>query len=369
MVSPDSRIDPNDRINPSQDDDAETARRKNQPNRDFNQVAERLEKFPPKKEDEEGTLKDSKKKMTSRTPKMDTSSQQAASIFDLARAGVNTEDEEEEETNEETLISEESEEMESSKNTKLGALKGVLFSDETTEEGVKGTNFAAALKGSTIKGSQNARLREIDDEEKEDETFSASKSSPFELASKKRGRFEAIEQPDLAALAPQLNQQQPKQVINPIETSVSSISNVPIKYTTNDRIQEIADLIEKAIVTQDLKKGETETVVSLTGAFDKSRIIITESQTAPGQINVTIDNLTSNNQKLLLANEHLLREKLERKDIVLQMFVPTTAQESTKADVILSQESRQQQQQQQQQDAFGKNKGQQQQNEDQEEES
>lgn len=157
--------------------------------------------------------------------------------------------------------------------------------------------------------------RNFKDAADEEDSSSDRSTSTLEKKKKEHDIYSTIEQPDLSSainLSPQLN------------ASSTSIESKPPLVSTP--IQEIIDQIAKEVyILKD--SGRTETVISLKGNFEGSNLIITENASAPGEINVTIDNLTAINQYLLEKNKHTLVEELANKNIVVHIFTATTTQE------------------------------------------
>lgn len=134
-----------------------------------------------------------------------------------------------------------------------------------------------------------------------------------------RSIFEAIEQPDLSTAVPPLAPQ--SGFIRPIETfSVQA----PVNPTPS--VEQLINQFVQAIQQHELG-GKTETVITLkAGPLGGARLILTELDTAPRQINITIDGLTQAGQLQVEANRGILVQNLQRHDLVVQLFTATTTQ-------------------------------------------
>lgn len=190
---------------------------------------------------------------------------------------------------------------------------------------------AKKKKGSTQKTDSKSHqpllspfdlARELKDSthEEEEDSHSPSESSMATLEKKRRENdiYSGIEQPDLSS---SINLASPQTV-----SGASSIENkTPLLSTTP--IQEIIDQIAKEVyILKD--SGRTEIVVPLKGNFEGSNLMITENSSAPGEINVTIDNLTAVNQYILEKNKHVLIDELANKNVVVHIFTASTTQET-----------------------------------------
>lgn len=153
--------------------------------------------------------------------------------------------------------------------------------------------------------------------------------SPFAFDSlkekKTESRFGALEQPDLAA-------------VNPAAAALQPIYNISAQKTEGPALstrsmQEIIDQIVKEVYTLE-ESGRSETVISLKGAFEGSRLIISQFDSAHREMNITIDNLKSGAVKDLLdAHKNELINKLaNEQNIVVHMFTATTTMETTRFD-------------------------------------
>jgi len=150
------------------------------------------------------------------------------------------------------------------------------------------------------------------------------KTTPFSHTEepKKSRPYETVELPDLAAAAP-LYKPSPFEMVNTMQA--------PARTPQASRIQEVIDLIvDKAY---SLKQGnDTQTVIELKGSFRGSTLIVKESESAPGQINITIDNLTAENQMILEANRQLLTNELMKQGVHVQIFLPSATLETPRTN-------------------------------------
>lgn len=219
----------------------------------------------------------------------------------------------------------EEEEAEKVKGKKRGA-KG----KEETEKTAPETNIFELAKGRREGGSGKGSSKK---ETNSIEEISEKKRSFFEMASEKQKKMSAyggVEQSDLAALYPP-----PLQLQSPFTTAMAKESS-PVNITS---LQQIIDQIAKTVYT--LEKGGTlETVIPLKGLFNGSRLVISENEFAPGQMNITIDNLTAQAQQLLELNKKFLLDELAHKSIVVHIFTASAAVEPTGVDPTLFQRDR-----------------------------
>lgn len=96
------------------------------------------------------------------------------------------------------------------------------------------------------------------------------------------------------------------------------------------RLQKIIDEIVEHVYQLE-KSGESSTVITLSNknsAFDGVSIKITEFDSAKGQFNITIDNLTAESKALVDKHQGLLLESLEKKGYQVQQFISTTTIEN-----------------------------------------
>lgn len=141
---------------------------------------------------------------------------------------------------------------------------------------------------------------------------------------RREGFFGAVEQPDLAAIA--MSSSSPLSSFN---SAMASSKTAMVNATQS--LQEIVDQIVKEVYT--LKNnGLNETVVSLKGMFDGSQLIVTESPTAKGQFNITIDNLNATTQALVEANKKALLTDLGSKNIVVHIFTASAILEPNRIE-------------------------------------
>lgn len=97
-------------------------------------------------------------------------------------------------------------------------------------------------------------------------------------------------------------------------------------------LQELFDRISKEVYSLELN-GKSETIVNLKGPlFDQSRLILTGFDTAKGQFNITIDNLTQAAKNVLDFNQNSLIENLSKKGYMVHIVTTTTTLETPKID-------------------------------------
>lgn len=273
MVSPDQRIDPNKNIART---NAEEAKRK-PPVRDFNEVVEQLDqkRHKDEEESEEGFSKDKKKSLLGKEKTTSSShSEPLLSPFDLASRGGGGQDD-----------------SESSESLPLASI------EEKKREITEPKSWVT-----------------------QEEKLPSQPRSKQEIKPAGKGLFGLIEQPDLAAfpMAPAV-----------LDASIQGLtrSDAPKMAMPMQGMQEIIDQIVDQVYT--LRKEElNQTIVTLKGNFAGSHLIISESASAPGQLNVTIDNLTSASQTLLETNKQHLIDRLAERNVVVQIFTASTTQES-----------------------------------------
>lgn len=127
---------------------------------------------------------------------------------------------------------------------------------------------------------------------------------------------------------PDISYINPNQTLTPVN---------PINLVANDKIEQTApvaspiqdivvELIDKLTIIQ--TKGQTDTVVTLNspGIFKGAIVVMSEFDTANGQLNLTFENLTSQAKNLLdsLPNRDALLTILSEKGYMVQSFVTTT---------------------------------------------
>lgn len=144
--------------------------------------------------------------------------------------------------------------------------------------------------------------------------------------------------------------------VNPLAaaapTTATTLNSNAIKSTAPvapvQNIQEIIDRIAKEVSALEMN-GKSETVVTLKGPlFDQSRLILTQFDSAKGQFNITIDNLTQAAKNVLDMNQNTLIENLSKKGYMVHIVTTTTTLEATQVDVSqLSQEDSKQNNQEQ----------------------
>lgn len=132
--------------------------------------------------------------------------------------------------------------------------------------------------------------------------------------------------------------------INPNQTPVNPINlaaNAKIEQTvpvTSPIHDVVVELIDKLTIIQ--TKGQTDTVVTLNspGLFKGAIVVMSEFDTANGQLNLSFENLTSQAKNILdsLPNREALLNVLSERGYMVQSFVTTTI---TVHQPIISQEA------------------------------
>ncbi len=164
-----------------------------------------------------------------------------------------------------------------------------------------------------------------------DDPVSDGAITPFEV---KTNRYTSVEQPDLAEINPLGDRVQPTYItpVTPIDASMVTEAAVVKTPQPMQSMQEVIDQIVEKVYT--LKQaGDTETVVDLKGNFAGSRLIVTESDSARGQFNITIDNLTGPNQALIEAHKAKIMDTLLESGVQVQRFTASTTLESARITV------------------------------------
>jgi hypothetical protein len=310
MVTPDNKINPiiRDSNSVNKDDEGSRIKRK-PPSGDFRKVADEVEEKPSgEEEDLLGNLTKTKKKTATpgRLVNAEKGEEDAPlmSPFQLARGFRDAADEKAKESADDLL---------------LGAADATSKKKLTP---VIPTHTSHIPHQTTHPVTHHAKTK--------DATLKTNTSFEENNAS---SRYGAIEQPDLAAAAPFR--------LNPIE-SVEPL-NIPLKaVSTLPSLQEVVDQIVEKVYT--LKQaGDTQTVVDLGGNFKGSRLTVTESESAHGQLNITIDNLTGPNQALIESNRNRLINDLLESGVQVQRFVASPAIESVRIDVATEEKEQQRQ--------------------------
>jgi hypothetical protein len=145
----------------------------------------------------------------------------------------------------------------------------------------------------------------------------------------------STEQPDLAEVNPLGNQQQVAYVppVFAIDASMTAEATTAVKTPQPlQSIQEVIDQIVEKVYTVK-QTGDTQVVVDLKGSLAGSRLTVTESDSARGQLNITIDNLTGPNQALIEAHKAKIMDRLLESGVQVQRFTASTAVESSRIDV------------------------------------
>lgn len=168
----------------------------------------------------------------------------------------------------------------------------------------------------------------------QDDPISDGAITPFET---KVSRYSSVEQPDLAEINPVGDRaQQPTYYIppvTPIDASMTAEATAPVRTPQPlQSMQEVIDQIVEKVYTVK-QAGDTQTVVDLKGSFAGSRLIVTESDSARGQFNITIDNLTGPNQALIESHRAKIMDTLLESGVQVQRFTASTTLESSRIDV------------------------------------
>lgn len=148
----------------------------------------------------------------------------------------------------------------------------------------------------------------------------------------------STEQPDLAEVNPLGNSQQATQAtyippVFAIDPSMTAEATTTVKTPQPlQSIQEVIDQIVEKVYTVK-QTGDTEVIVDLKGSFAGSRLTVTESDSARGQFNITIDNLTGPNQALIEAHKTKIMDTLLESGVQVQRFTASTTVESSRIDV------------------------------------
>lgn len=287
MVNPDQRINSYSNSNSSSIDKNDNKRRI-PPNRKYDEVADRLKNHKEVQEDEDKLIK---------KPKIPTGQNKKSSAlkspFDLAN-GVAEED----------------------------ADKSDLDSKGYQQK--KDFPNGADLEPQALNPQAFAKL----ESDKQSSHFSFAKEEEDDLTIASSSK---AQKSDLFTMSSQMNAGEINQgALNkqsPLEMFSGStpLSTATTRYNS---LQEMIDQIVKAVYTIE-QKGQTDTVVSLRGAFEGSKLIVSEFNNAHGEMNITIDNLTGAQKNLLDANKSNLLQDLASKNIVVHIFNTTTAIEVT----------------------------------------
>jgi hypothetical protein len=164
------------------------------------------------------------------------------------------------------------------------------------------------------------------------------KSVAFDASNKRMEHMlGAIEQPDLASFVPS----PAPPPLTTESTAFTSVMASPQNPNVNvaHTIQEIIDQIVSRVSYLE-QAGTHETVIDLKGAFQGSRLIITEFDSAKGEMNITIDKLTAAMQKIIETNKPTLLNDLAHKNIVVHIFTASTTQEPTRTDALARSDER-----------------------------
>lgn len=155
----------------------------------------------------------------------------------------------------------------------------------------------------------------------------------------KISRYSSLEQPDLSEVNTLGDKPHPGYApayvppVFGVDASMTAEAPTPVRTPLPlQSIQEVVDQIVEKVYT--LKQtGETQVVVDLKGSFAGSRLTLTESDSARGQINITIDNLTGPNQALIEAHKAKIMDTLLESGVQVQRFTASTTIESSRISV------------------------------------
>ncbi len=131
------------------------------------------------------------------------------------------------------------------------------------------------------------------------------------------------EKPDLASIA---SQQKPIYV-PPIEQSETSNETAPSTGPDYKTIQQIIDqIVDKIYVLKEDGRSDTTIVLKNPPLFDGVKVTLTSYESAKGQYNITFENLTQMAKNVLdfQSNKDVLKQALDSKGVVIQMFTTTT---------------------------------------------
>lgn len=143
--------------------------------------------------------------------------------------------------------------------------------------------------------------------------------------------------------------------INPINLNLSARveQTIPVKSPIHDIVVELIDQIN---IVQ--TKGQTDTVVTLNapGIFKGAIVVMSEFDTANGQLNLAFENLTAQAKNLLdsLPNKESLLLALSKEGYTVQMYTTTTIVEHR--PITSNQTEGQQKQREEQNDENEQNK-------------
>lgn len=143
----------------------------------------------------------------------------------------------------------------------------------------------------------------------------------------KKGKFNseyATSQPDIAAIMPNISstdQVQVQRVNLNVAQKVEQV--VPVASPIHNIV---VDLIDKLMIVK--SAGQTDTVVTLNtpGLFKGTIVVISEFDTANGQLNLAFENLKGEAKILLdsLPNREALLQVLSKEGYTVQQFITTT---------------------------------------------
>ncbi|KAF3362303.1 hypothetical protein PHSC3_001132 [Chlamydiales bacterium STE3] len=272
MVSPNFKIDqPRDKDVKSSDD--RYLKKDHTPSRDFQEVAEQVDEKRYREENAQKTDKKSTKKNDRKAAHREPEEERPASLFDLVRNTRNNKDDNEE-------------------------------SKHSREDTVDEESLQLKKKTGLSEGEDKKEIQ-------------------------KRSNSEFIpERHDLSTVNPLSAH---SSMTNPINLNTSLKPQAPVAQVQN--LQEVFDRIAKEAYSLETS-GKTETVVTLKGSlFDQSRLILSEFDSAKGEFNITIDNLTQAAKNALDMNQSALIDNLSKKGYMVHIMTTTTTIETPQIDV------------------------------------
>lgn len=200
--------------------------------------------------------------------------------------------------------------------------KGTLFTMQNTAQNqVIPQNVSSVFDLARGKGDDASK---DEDENSSKETLIASVSTSLSRfkdaeASERKTDFRYLpEQPDLASMNPMwIATQQAVALANTEQTNTT-----PVQKT----MQEIIEQITKEIYSMEVA-GQKDTVVKLNSdVFKDVRIVLSEFDSAKGQINIAFTNLTQAAERMIQMNKGALIDALRNDNIVVQQFQTSTVE-------------------------------------------
>lgn len=304
MVTPDfSKINSTNRDSSVPTNDEKTRRKS--PIGDFNKVVEEVDERNQTSDNSSELLTKPKKKSTGKIPGQKGEETAYLSPFELARGYRDNADEQQKEPDQ-----------------PLAPLTAFASSNSVT-------STKADIQLKSEKEISNEVLKPI---EKHATPHHPLLKAYTEKSDEQNFRFGTVEQPDLASVTPYPQASHP--LVNPTTAATASIKAEPTPISP--KLQEVIDqIVSKVLILKE--SGQTETVVELEGSFKGSRLIVTQIDSAKGQINITIDNLSTENQRILETNRlSLVNDLLEKNGIQVNIFTASAIRENTSVDVAIN---------------------------------